>query len=165
MTGFPITLLLNIPGTPRPQQRGRHVHGRLISTTSKPLKLWRAFVIRHAQDAMRAHGWRFGDPAFLSGAIRMDVTFTFEAPAGFPERIGQLHAHKPDRDNLEKSLMDALTEARLYGDDCQVSAGDVTKRWGVESSTVVRIGRADAPPLEVAYEDAPAWLSAAGVGG
>ena len=39
------------------------------------------------------------------------------------------HTSKPDRDNVDKAILDALTDAGLWADDCQVCAGQVTKRY------------------------------------
>lgn len=40
-------------------------------------------------------------------------------------REGMPHQQRPDRDNLEKALLDAV-----YGEDCQVWDGRTTKLWG-----------------------------------
>lgn len=39
--------------------------------------------------------------------------------------VGQPHKQKPDKDNLEKALLDAV-----YDEDCCVWDGRVTKLWG-----------------------------------
>lgn len=39
------------------------------------------------------------------------------------------HRKKPDRDNFEKGLMDALEKAGLLANDGQVSDGEITKRY------------------------------------
>jgi len=58
------------------------------------------------------------------------------------EMEGRPHQQVPDKDNLEKSLLDAL-----YGNDCQVWDGRVTKIWGKEGAIIVR-----EMPEEMAYQ-------------
>ena len=37
------------------------------------------------------------------------------------------HTYKPDLDNIEKTLKDALSDIRVWGDDCQVCQVEKTK--------------------------------------
>jgi Holliday junction resolvase RusA-like endonuclease len=46
---------------------------------------------------------------------------------GAPKR----HAQKPDIDNIEKAVLDALTKARVWRDDCQVDWVLVRRRWAI----------------------------------
>jgi len=39
------------------------------------------------------------------------------------------HTSKPDRDNLDKAILDALTNAGIWKDDAQVCAGIITKSY------------------------------------
>lgn len=48
--------------------------------------------------------------------------------------IGKLHRDKPDRDNIDKALLDALFE-----EDSAIASGTITKRWGIEARIVVTI--------------------------
>jgi Holliday junction resolvase RusA-like endonuclease len=36
---------------------------------------------------------------------------------------------KPDRDNLDKAVLDALTRCKFWLDDCQVCAGNISKQY------------------------------------
>jgi Holliday junction resolvase RusA-like endonuclease len=74
-------------------------------------------------------------PVF-TGAIRCDAVFIFPRPKSHLTGKGALkpsapfwHTQKPDRDNLDKCLLDALTKLQMWGDDCQVCAGHVSKRF------------------------------------
>jgi Holliday junction resolvase RusA-like endonuclease len=65
----------------------------------------------------------------LEGPIGMDLTFIFPRPKSVPKKYGegrQWHTVKPDRDNLQKSVQDALNGI-LYRDDAQICDGFVTK--------------------------------------
>ncbi len=48
--------------------------------------------------------------------------------------IGTLHRSKPDRDNVDKSLLDAL-----FVDDSKIAAGSIEKRWDIVERMEVTI--------------------------
>lgn len=48
---------------------------------------------------------------------------------------GKPHQQKPDKDNLEKALLDAL-----FGEDSHIWDGRVTKIWGETGKIVIREG-------------------------
>lgn len=62
----------------------------------------------------------------------------FSMPASWSKKkraamVGQLHRQKPDRDNIDKAVLDAL-----FPDDEQIAKGMIEKRWGIaEGLTVV----------------------------
>lgn len=65
------------------------------------------------------------------------VVFVLEMPRSWSKakRLameGQLHEQKPDRDNLEKALLDSV-----YGEDSHVADGRVTKLWGSEDLIII----------------------------
>lgn len=78
----------------------------------------------------------------LSGPIEANLTFWFPRPKGH-WRTGKnsnqlrddspraLHAQKPDRDNLEKAVLDALSGLGIWADDSQVCCGHVRKLWAI----------------------------------
>jgi Holliday junction resolvase RusA-like endonuclease len=45
---------------------------------------------------------------------------------------GKPHQQKPDKDNLEKALMDAI-----YADDSHIWDSRVTKLWGEEGQIII----------------------------
>lgn len=49
------------------------------------------------------------------------------------EKVGTLHDQRPDKDNLEKALMDALLD-----EDCEIADTRVTKIWGYKGSIVIK---------------------------
>jgi len=69
----------------------------------------------------------------VTGPIRVDIVFLFSRPARLcrkkdhPGRIR--HISKPDRDNLDKAVLDALTDVGIWGDDCQVCSGLIDKYY------------------------------------
>ena len=53
----------------------------------------------------------------------------FEPPASWPKKkraaaIGTLHRAKPDRDNIDKAVLDAL-----FVEDSSIASGTIEKRW------------------------------------
>jgi len=50
------------------------------------------------------------------------------------EAIGNLHRHKPDRDNIDKAILDAL-----FTDDSGIASGTIEKRWCERSRIEITI--------------------------
>ena len=75
----------------------------------------------------------------FTGAVSVTINVFFPRPLSHyrtGKHAGELrpdapqwHTSKPDRDNVDKAILDALTDAGLWADDCQVCAGQVTKRY------------------------------------
>ncbi len=58
------------------------------------------------------------------------IRFTLPMPKSWSKRKRDqyrdtYHKQKPDKDNLEKGILDAL-----YSEDCQIATGKVSKVWG-----------------------------------
>lgn len=77
----------------------------------------------------------------MLGPIHMDVTFVMKRPKShfgtgrnedkLKETAPRFHIVKPDKDNLEKFVMDAL-DGYLWKDDAQVTRGETWKRYASE---------------------------------
>ena len=77
-----------------------------------------------AAEARRLHR---GEP--LDGPLRVDVLLVFPRPKSRPKKLGSgryPHTSRPDRDNCDKTVLDALTGI-VWVDDCQVCAGGIRK--------------------------------------
>lgn len=66
------------------------------------------------------------------------ITFVLPMPASWSNKKrdtmdGQPHQVKPDKDNLEKALLDAI-----YGDDSVVWDSRVTKIWGESGAIIIK---------------------------
>jgi len=48
------------------------------------------------------------------------------------EKCRQLHDQRPDKDNLEKALLDAV-----YDEDCEIADTRVTKIWGYNGEIII----------------------------
>ena len=72
----------------------------------------------------------------LDEPVRVDAVFLFARPARLlrkkdPE--GRIrHVCKPDRDNLDKAVLDAFTGIGLWRDDCQACSGIIEKFYAAK---------------------------------
>lgn len=84
----------------------------------------------------------------LAGPIRLDATFLFDRPKRLLTKKsphGRIrHTGRPDRDNLDKSLLDCLTQIGFLSDDSIVTDGEIRKRYvaiGERAGVIVTISR------------------------
>ncbi len=109
--------------------RGRHA-GVYDPGTADDFK---ASIHLAARSAMRPFADR---PIFPSGPVRVTCEFVFPRPKSHFTSKGQIkadapvfHTQKPDRDNLDKAVLDTLTKIEMWRDDSQVCFGQLIKRW------------------------------------
>lgn len=86
----------------------------------------------------------------LSGPLRVDIWFYFQRPkghfgtgrnAGILKNSAPIHyTSKPDRDNLDKLVLDALTGI-FWTDDAIVCQGWLQKQYSEKPRTVIGIKR------------------------
>lgn len=151
-------LYFQVAGVPRAQPRGRHVGGRVISTTG-PAKTWRAQVKAAAMaaiDAAIADGRRMP----LAGAVEFRLAVRFPTPD--TRRWGDWRTATRDRDadNLAKLAMDAAVDAGALADDGQVARLVVEAVWCRPEAAGVSVSLMPLRARESASErDAtPGWL-------
>ena len=75
-------------------------------------------------------------PVFGTGPVRVDWECVFPRPKAHFTSKGQIkatapnwHTQTPDRDNLDKAILDALTSIEMWHDDRQACSGMLIKRW------------------------------------
>lgn len=71
----------------------------------------------------------------LTGPIRLDLTFYMPKPK--KKVCHKWHTKRPDLDNLEKAVMDALTYAKWWGDYSQVCVKLSSKEY---ADSLERVG-------------------------
>ncbi|MEN3940697.1 RusA family crossover junction endodeoxyribonuclease [Prosthecobacter sp. SYSU 5D2] len=91
---------------------------------------WKTSIKSAAKDALI-------NPVFpiFAGPVRVDATFIFPRPNAHYRGKAQTlrldapvyHSSKPDRDNLDKALMDALKDMQVLKDDALAASGTITK--------------------------------------
>ncbi len=144
-----MTLTINVVGTPAPQGSKKGFYnkslGRVQMTeSSKKVKPWRQDVRQAALDAL-------GGPDHISiflGPVELAITFFMQRPkahygtgrnAGVLKTTAPSYVDKmPDLSKLVRATEDALTEARVWGDDAQVARLVVEKRYA-DAATGARI--------------------------
>ena len=86
--------------------------------------------------------WAFKDEVRLNGLSIPEsgyhIIFILPMPRSWSEKKklkmdGKPHQQTPDKDNLEKALLDAV-----YDNDCRVWDGRVSKIWGREGKIIVK---------------------------
>jgi Holliday junction resolvase RusA-like endonuclease len=118
-----------VPGTPKPQPRprafARRIGNKAVARVYNPTDAegWKNFIAIAARDHLPA--------SRLEGPISLDLDFYFERPGRLMGRKwpdGPIpHDSAPDRDNLEKAVMDCMTALGFWRDDGQVCDGRVRK--------------------------------------
>jgi Holliday junction resolvase RusA-like endonuclease len=124
-----MTLTIHVPGDPIAWARaGRRINlknGTPITTTFTPTRVqqWEDHVAHFAQKAAAACGWTKPGSKI---PLCVDVDFHFRRPSGY--RKSEIWKWtKPDRDNLDKAILDALSWAGVIHDDAQVVDGRIRK--------------------------------------
>lgn len=155
----PEAFVFSVWGTPRPKSRPRFVKGKVISTATDKEKLWKGAVERVAFCAAVARGDPM--PLFRTGPVAVRMVFNFRPPESELNRIGQAHTFKPDADNLEKLVLDAMKKVGVFKDDSQVAKVEVSKQWGERSGVTILVEQASptAQAPNATGEAPPDWLS------
>lgn len=151
MSERPDGYLIEVDGDPKPQPRPRAFarkfgpgNWQARVYTPGTAEAWKSAIAEAARPLIPA------EP--ITGPIRLKITFRFARPKAHyrtGRHAGQLrpdapawHTGAPDRDNLEKAVMDALTVIGFWKDDGQVCTGTVAKVYAERpgaSITVVPI--------------------------
>ena len=112
-------------------ERVKDGHG---GTKEHPATSWKMIV---RNEALKA--WNAADVTQTpwTGPLRVNLTFYFPRPKAHFRANGELkptaprwHTAKPDRDNSDKAVLDALTNLGIWGDDKQVCDGRIMKLYG-----------------------------------
>jgi Holliday junction resolvase RusA-like endonuclease len=123
------TLTFFVQGLPKAQPRVKFASRGKFGKAYTPDSAndWKACLMIAAKP-------HFREP--LAGAISASVCFYFPRPKSHFNSKGELkptapvfHTSKPDRDNLDKCVLDALTQIGAWNDDAQVCSGGIDKRF------------------------------------
>jgi Holliday junction resolvase RusA-like endonuclease len=148
------TITFQVTGEPKAQPRPR----------AFAMKMGDGKYSARVFDAGTAEGWKsqiaiaakpHQPEQPLLGPVLVNATFVFARPnlhyrsnnPAKPLRDDAPHWHtkKPDRDNLDKALLDALTQlGGFWRDDTQVCAGEIRKVFGSSPGALVEIKALDA---------------------
>ena len=121
-------LTLFIPGIPKAQPRARATsRGGRFTRMYDPgtAEAWKGCIALAIRDHMPA--------APMDGPVRVDLTFLLPRPKRLMRKRdpdGAMYCTaKPDRDNLDKAVLDCLTEMGMWRDDAQVVDGRLRKMY------------------------------------
>lgn len=123
-----------VVGLPKAQPRAKaRAFGKFAQVYNpKTADDWKMIVRHEARRAWEASG----DASPWTGPLRVDLSFYFPRPKSHLRSNGELkpsapiwHVAKPDRDNLDKGVLDALTNLGLWADDKQVCDGRIRKLY------------------------------------
>lgn len=147
-------ILIHVRGNPKAQGRPRaFVHGKHAGVYNPSnADDWKSLVTLAARDKRPMNA--------IEGPVIVDLTFFFARPKRLCRKKdppGAIpHTSKPDRDNLDKAVLDVLTDLGFWRDDCQVWGGRIQKfycaigdspgaeiRVTWENETVMTGGRAE----------------------
>lgn len=137
-----MTYTLIVQGDPRPQPRQRHrsfkMGARIVTqnytSQADPVNTWKDLIALAAREKLPAMP--------LTGPLRVSAVYYFRRPKAH-YRTGKYsdqlradapiyHTKKPDRDNLDKSFLDIMTQIGFWRDDCQVVDGRIEKYYASE---------------------------------
>lgn len=129
----PREVTFEVPGTPHAKQRPRATRRGIMFTPKETVNA-ETFIRLIASPHF---------PAPLTGPVAIDVTAIFQPPKSWSgvkirRSIGAPHCQRPDLDNLQKTVGDALNGV-AYVDDAQVAEFACRKLWGRVAKTVVTI--------------------------
>jgi Holliday junction resolvase RusA-like endonuclease len=126
-----------VAGLPKAQPRTKaRAFGKFAQVyTPKTADDWKMIVRNEAFKAWQSESISlFMFP--WKGPLRVDLTFYFPRPKAHFRSNGELkptapdwHTTKPDRDNSDKSVLDALTNLGIWHDDKQVCDGRIQKMY------------------------------------
>lgn len=135
-----------VRGTPKGQPRARAALRGSRAGVYDPGTAdgWKALVVAAGESQ------RPPDP--IEGPVRVDVCLYLKRPKAKCRKADPeepiLATCKPDRDNAEKAILDALTQAGWWRDDAQVVDGRVVKMYHSKSGipgALIAISRARNP--------------------
>ncbi len=135
------SLEIHVKGEPKGQPRPRAVRRGFRAGVYDPgtANNWKALVREAAKDKLQRYPGLLVTPIFR-GPVRVEITLWFPRPkshflkSGIRETAPTYHTGKPDRDNCDKAILDALgaEELQIWRDDAQVCAGGTTKLYAAE---------------------------------
>ena len=130
------TVSFFIPGPPRGKGRPRHTSRGGYHRTYTDAKT-KAYE-RQVKESYEEAGGQM-----MTGPLSITILAEFEIPKSYTKRQkrelpGKPHTHKPDLDNVIKSILDGLNGA-AYEDDSTISEIRAGKRYGEEAGVEVTI--------------------------
>lgn len=138
-TTTPPRVLVQVVGLPAPQGSKRHVGRGIMVESSKRVRPWREAVKQATLDVLATDPAGLVSYPFDRDPVRVIIVFRLPRPASHYRTGANAQllraaaplwpASRPDVDKLLRSTLDALGEAGLWRDDCQVVRAIASKVW------------------------------------
>jgi Holliday junction resolvase RusA-like endonuclease len=140
-------LVAHIEGDPVGQPRARCVPNRRtpVSTVSKKVKAYRTHLIGVLKREAKASGW------VKPELFRCDIEAFWGTPVA--QRWGRYCGKKPDRDNIDKLVLDCAQRAGVIPDDARAVAGGITKRWSQRGGVLATFEPVEGAPDDSGDDD------------
>lgn len=134
-------LMFSVLGTPRPKPSVRRGAGNVWTLRQKhDVNVWRDAVTRAARSAVEVLVRGGQRMEWLFEAVEVEREYRFSPPSRRIHMVGRAHGVKPDADNLDKLLLDAMQDGGvLLGGDQRVALGVVRKVWARQAGVWVVI--------------------------
>ena len=145
---------ITIPGQPQGKGRARAFvrHGHVGHYTPAKTRSYEGVITTLAMEAMQGR-------APSTKPIRMDMVCLFEVPQSWPQwkREAALRGEivptvKPDRDNVEKAVKDALNGV-VWRDDCQIVCDTKDSRYSETPGVIVTVFEIRKSPAQIKRRD------------
>ena len=125
-----VSFVINV----RPFGKQRHRTSRGRTYTPKETVAYEKLI---AQEA----ALHFKKP--FDGPVHVDIAAVFKPAKSWSKKktaaaMYQPHTQKPDKDNVEKAILDGMNKI-AYHDDSQIAYGDVGKTWGAMDQIVTTV--------------------------
>lgn len=125
MTAKPLRIFLGSQAVAQPRARhvpvGRGKMRRVVSTADKKVKAYREHLIALLKREAKAQGW-------VAPSV-VDVSWTAYVETAGKALWGRYCPVKPDRDNVDKLVLDCAKVAKIVKDDDSVADGRLLKVW------------------------------------
>lgn len=132
----------DVKGVPKAQPRHQAFAKVITKPGQKPKAMARVYQKNTAewwksQVILAGATWRPRHP--IEGPVQMRLIFWMKRPKSLMRNKDPegpiLHTKKPDKENLEKPIMDALTNDGWFQDDCQVCFGKTVKFYHAKTGS------------------------------
>jgi len=134
-----MTIVIDVPGDPVAQPRAkastvRNGAGALVIKNGRPvIRMYTSNTAEKWKRRIHVLAMQKRPREVHTGAVRVDIKVYFARPQRLLKASSPAgpipHIVTPDKDNLEKAVLDAIKGAGIWKDDCQVYAGELQKYY------------------------------------
>lgn len=155
VNGSPVVMFF-VHGTPKAQPRPR-AFARKMGNGKFAARIYDAGTAENWKSLIADRASKLRHQAVIIGPVQVNLTFYMPRPKhhyrsgdplkGLKPDAPTWHTAKPDRDNLEKAVLDTITQiGGFWLDDAQVCAGSVEKRYCDDGNDGVHVSIRAIPP-------------------